>query len=157
MHRFPFGAHGTALVVGDSPVDIREKIQAAENFMATLPQLELQVFHHFAPGLYARELHIPKGTILTGAVHKTEHINIVSKGSITVMTDDGMKVVNAPFTMVSKPGTKRIGFTHEDTVWTTIHANPTDTRDIPSLEDLLTTKTHDEYLAHLETLKQLEN
>lgn len=158
MHRFPFGAHGTALVsVGDKPADIREKIQTLEDHMLTLPQVEMQVFHHFAPGLYARELHIPKGTVLTGAVHKTEHLNIVSKGSISVMTDDGMKRVEAPFTMTSKPGTKRIGFTHEDTVWTTIHANPNDIKDIPSLEDALTTRTHDEYLNHAETIKLLEN
>ena len=33
-----------------------------------------------------------------------------------------MREVSAPFTMVSRPGTKRVGLAIEDTVWTTIHA-----------------------------------
>jgi hypothetical protein len=29
------------------------------------------VRHYFAPGLYAREMTIPKGVTVTGSVHKT--------------------------------------------------------------------------------------
>ena len=99
-----------------------------------MPQLEITTRHHFAKGLYAREIVIPAGCVLTGKVHSGEHLNIVSKGRIAVWTEDGMREVSAPFTMVSRPGTKRVGLAIEETVWTTIHANPTDDTDLALLE-----------------------
>jgi hypothetical protein len=111
---------------------MREQIVMLENFMREQPQVDISPVHHFADGIYAREITIPAGTLLTGKVHKTEHLNIVSKGDITVWTEHGMKRVQAPFTMVSKPGTKRVGYAHEDTVWTTIHA--TKETDLDKLE-----------------------
>lgn len=99
-----------------------EKIFRLEREMVKFEQLEILTTHYFAEGLYAREIFIPKGVLLTGKIHKTEHLNILSKGEITVWTEDGMKRLKSPYTLVSKPGTKRVGFAHEDTIWTTIHA-----------------------------------
>ena len=113
-------------------VPTREQIAKLETAMRECEPVEIVTVHHFANGLYAREITIPAGTLLTGKVHKTEHLNIVSAGSITVWTEHGMKLVKAPFTMVSKPGTKRVGYAHETTVWTTIHATPE--RDLEKLE-----------------------
>jgi len=109
-----------------------DKIFRLENEMRKYEQLEIETVHYFADGLYAREIFIPKGTLLTGKIHKTEHLNILSKGEITVWTEEGMKRLHAPFTMVSKPGTKRVGYAHEYTVWTTIHA--TKETDLEKLE-----------------------
>jgi hypothetical protein len=100
----------------------REQIEALEAELKKLEQVEVRTRHYFAHGLYAREILIPKGMLLTGRVHKHEHLNIVSQGDITVWTEEGMKRVQAPFTIVSKPGCKRVGLAHEDTVWTTIHS-----------------------------------
>lgn len=116
-------------------VPTREQIEALERHMRKLPPLAITTTHYFANGLYAREIFIPKGCLLTGKVHRAEHLNIVSCGDITVWTEQGMKRVKAPFTMVSKPGTKRVGLAHEDTVWTTVHA--TCETDIDALEALL--------------------
>lgn len=104
-------------------VPSRSSIERLEASMRALPQLPIKVTHHFAGGIYAREIFIPAGCLLTGKIHKCEHLNIVSQGEITVWTEGGMKTVKAPFTMVSKPGTKRVGLAHTDTVWTTIHAS----------------------------------
>jgi quercetin dioxygenase-like cupin family protein len=112
----------------------REKIQALEDKIAQCPQLVIEPVHYFADGLYAREITIPEGAVLTGRVHKFEHLNIVSKGTITVWTEGGMRTVSAPFTMVSKPGTKRVGLALTETVWTTVHALPNDIRDIEAVE-----------------------
>ena len=49
-----------------------------------------------------------------------------------VWTEDGMREVAAPFTMVSRPGTKRVGYALEDAVWTTVHA--TTETDLAKLE-----------------------
>lgn len=80
------------------------------------------VKHVFAPGMYAREMSIPKGILLIGKIHRGSHINIVSKGSIRVLTEQGTQVITAPCSFVSEGGTKRVGIALEDTVWTTIHA-----------------------------------
>lgn len=111
---------------------LREKIDALEALMLREPQVEIEPVHYFAHGLYAREITIRAGTLLTGKIHRTEHLNIVSKGRIIVWTEDGMKEVAAPFTMVSRPGTKRVGYALEDTVWTTVHA--TTETDLAKLE-----------------------
>lgn len=121
-----------------------EQIFRLENELKKLEQIEIQTTHHFAKGIYAREIKIPAGTVLTGKIHKTEHLNIVSQGKIAVWTEDGMKVIEAPFTMVSRPGTKRVGYALEDTVWTTIHGTEekdlerleTELIETPALEDL---------------------
>lgn len=127
--------------VGDTSIELpkaptREQIFALERNLNTLPQVELTLQHHFTPGMYAREMTIPAGTILTGKIHKTSHLNIVSAGDITVWTEGGMKRIKAPFSFVSHPGTKRVGLTHAETVWTTIHV--TEETDLDKLEDLLT-------------------
>lgn len=122
---------------------IRERIVHLEDAMKQSPcQVEIPPVHYFARGLYARQITIPRGTLLTGKIHKTEHLNIISKGDISVLTEDGPKRVQAPCTMVSQPGTKRVGYAHEETVWTTIHA--TEETDLVQLEaDLIATDFHD--------------
>lgn len=117
-----------------APLPTREQIEHLEAQMRMMEQLPIEPVHHFADGLYAREITILAGTILTGKVHSTEHLNVVSKGRIAVWTEDGMKIVTAPCTLVSRPGTKRVGFALEDTVWTTIHANPENLTDLAALE-----------------------
>lgn len=126
----------TTAVAERAEVPPREKILRLEAQMLSQPQVELETIHHFAPGVYARELRIPAGVILTGKIHRTEHLNIVSQGRITVFTEDGgKKEIVAPCTLVSKPGTKRVGYAHEDTVWTCIH--PTNETDLDALEAAL--------------------
>lgn len=144
----------TELTLTDDDRPMREKVFALETEIQKLPQVDCPVRHHFAPGVYAREMTIPAGVVLTGAVHKTEHLNIVSKGRISVSTDDGMKEVSAPYTFVSKPGTKRVGFAHEETVWTTIHA--TNETDLDKLVEELTESTNKQLLGGDEN-EQLRN
>ena len=122
--------------------DFRENVSVLERVMLDLPQVEIQPTHYFAKGLYAREIFISKGTLLTGKIHKHEHLNIISKGVIDVMTEEGPVRITAPATIVSRPNTKRIGYAVEDTVWTTIHA--TKQTELDKLEeDLILTDYQD--------------
>lgn len=130
---------------------IRNKIEELEKKMFESPnQIHIEPVHRFADGLYSREITIPKGTLLTGLIHKFEHINIISKGKILVLTEDGPKTITAPHTMVSQPGTKRVGYAIEDTVWTTVHASPKNETDIQKLEAHLVTNTHDDLITQKE-------
>lgn len=133
----------------------RDKIFVIEEELRNLPdQLDLPVKHYFSQGVYARELFIPRGTLLTGQIHKFEQLNILSQGDISVMTEDGIVRVQAPFTIVSPPGTKRIAFAHADSVWTTIHG--TDETDLAKIEDHFIAHTEAEYQAFVEQAKKLK-
>ena len=86
------------------------------------------VKHYFSPKdekygccTYAREMLIPKGTLIIGKIHRHQHLNIISKGKVVVYTEFGEKHLEGPVTFVSEIGLKRSVFAIEDTLWTTIH------------------------------------
>lgn len=122
----------------------RNKVLEAEAFMKTLPQIDLRVEHHFSYGVYARTLYIPEGITLTGEIHKYENLNILVKGRMSVLVDGQMKILEAPFTVVSPPGTKRIAWALEDCIWTTIHG--THEKDLNIIEKYFIAKSEKEYL-----------
>jgi hypothetical protein len=125
-----------------------EKILRIEAEIRKLPQVEFPVTHHFIDDLYAREMHIPAGGVLVGRVHHYGCVNVISKGDISVLTDDGLTRITAPCTVVSSAGVKRFGFAHEATIWTSIHRNPNKITDIGILEDILGSETYDGFLTH---------
>lgn len=97
-----------------------------------LPQLELPVFHHFAPNVYMRQMDAPAGALVVSKMHRTEHMNILIKGSVTVVTENGIEYLKAPLVLKSAAGTKRIGYFHEDSSWITVH--PTESTDLEEIE-----------------------
>ena len=104
----------------------RATVEALEVEILKAPQVDLQTTHKLSGGVYARTIIIPAGTVLTGAAHKKDHINIM-QGDITVSTDDGMKRLTGQHVLETKAGNKRVGFAHADTVWTTVcHTNLTE-------------------------------
>jgi len=103
-----------------------------------LPQIDLPIDHAFCAGMYARTMHIPAGTILTGAVHREESFFLVRKGDLIVSTDDGPKRLGAGAMSISKIGTKRAGIALTDVEVTTFHANPSNEQDPQALWDMFT-------------------
>lgn len=99
--------------------EINSKTDALEREVAKLPQVDLQTTHAFSGGMYARTICLQAGTVLTGAVHKTDHINIVI-GDISVTTDEGVIRLTGHHVLTTKAGMKRAGFAHAHTMWTTI-------------------------------------
>lgn len=141
---------GAVVLSDESRLAARQDILALQDELLKLPQVEIVTTHHFSKGLYAREIFIPKGTILIGKIHKYENLNILSQGDITILTEFGARRLRAPFTVVSPPLTKRVGYAHEDTVWTTIHA--TDETDLEKLEAELILPTFPDMLTNDEIL-----
>lgn len=102
---------------------IKDKVASGEVIADDSP-----VKHYFAPvdekygcGTYAREILLRKGSLVIGKIHRHQHLNIISKGKVTVFTEFGKKELEAPCTFVSEVGLKRAVYAHEDTIWTTIH------------------------------------
>lgn len=100
--------------------------------MSDMPQVVLDTQHHFADGMYARELFRPKDTTIVGKVHRREHFYIILSGEVTVVGDGIHERIKAPRILVSSPGTKRAVYAHEDSVCLTIHR--TDHTDLDAIE-----------------------
>lgn len=114
-------------------------------------EVKIETKHYFSKGVYAREIFIPKGTILTGHIHKYTNLNIISKGKLEVLVGDELQTIEAPATIISPPGTKRIAKALEDTIWTTIHG--TDETNVDEIEHQFIAHNEQEYL---EFEKQLQ-
>jgi hypothetical protein len=120
----------------NSLVDIKYRIAIIVNHLKTVDQVDCPVTHHFAPGVYLREIFMPAGTIVIGKIHKTEHFNIIERGRCHIRHDNGeVQVLQAPLTFVSKAGVQKVLYIEEDTVWKTIHV--TNKTDLMELEELL--------------------
>lgn len=126
-------------VDGADPALMRGKILALEAVMREMPQLDIPIFNHFAPGIYLREMRAPAGATITGLIHKTTHFCILASGEMTVSTDAGMQRLSAPSIIKASPGSKRVAFCHSDVVWINVHPNPTNETDVPTLAAALVT------------------
>ena len=111
--------------------------------------IDVPVDHYFAPGVYMRQMNAKAGTLVVSKMHRTEHMNILLTGSLTVATEDGIELLKAPLVIKSMPGTKRIGYFHEDSSWITVH--PTQTTDLDLIEQqvIVPDDEIDQFLASL--------
>jgi quercetin dioxygenase-like cupin family protein len=141
----------------DAQAVMRDKIMALEAAMLAMPEraVHIEPKHYFAPGLYLREITIPKGVTITGKIHKTEHLCILSKGDVSVWNGDGTHRLSASSVVKSMPGTKRAIYAHEDSVWINCHHNPLNETDLDKIEDIYIAKTFEEAIEHA-SLKQIQ-
>lgn len=80
-------------------------------------------FHHFAHGVYGRELRIPAGVALVGKMHRHSTLNVLAAGQLAVTTPDGPRVLTAPAIFVSPAGCKKLGVALTDCVFLNVHAS----------------------------------
>ena len=116
-------------------IPTREQILTLETRMRDFEQIDCPLTHTFAPGSYARGIQLPKTALVVGKIHKHAHLNIVSRGLVTVVTEFGCMQIDAreqPVTFTSQPGTKRALYVHEETWWTTVHL--CDSTDLAEIE-----------------------
>jgi hypothetical protein len=138
---------------------VREKLYALQKSIGDLPEIDCPLQHVFAPGAYARTIFIPQNGTLVGKIHKHAHLNILSMGMVSVLTESGgVEHLQGPVTMVSPPGTKRAVYAHTDVVWTTIHL--TTETDLEKIEDEVIAKSFEDYEKFLiekgKAMKQIE-
>jgi len=146
---------GSAITPDTPPIEIRNKIVEVEQKLTesvkngetvdTNPLMPL--FHHFADNAYAREMHILKGNMIVGKIHKHSLFNFITRGRITVINEhEGVQVLVGPCFFKSPAGIKRLVFAHEDTVWIGIH--PTSETDLSKIEDEFLAKSFVELLEY---------
>ena len=116
---------------------IHTTIDEIEGRMAQNPLVECPLKHTFTPGLYARQIFMPAGTLVTSKIHRTRHQFIVSHGRVSVynaLTRE-VETYEAPYHGITEPGTRRILFNHTDVIWTTLH--PTEETDLDVIEAMI--------------------
>jgi hypothetical protein len=111
----------------------QERVDAVHRFCATQPPAQCPVTHRFTPGLYAREIFMPAGSLIVSKIHKTEHPFVVISGHAAVWdAANGLQQLRGGHVGITKPGTRRVLFIHEDCRWITFHA--TDKLDVAEIE-----------------------
>jgi len=105
--------------------------------------------HTFADGIYVRQMTIAEDEMIIGAIHKHLHVWILLSGHITVLTNGELEEYKAPCTVLSEPGVKRVIYGNEESIFTNIHKNPTNTEDIKELEKQIVALNYDEYKEYI--------
>ena len=101
-----------------------------------MEQIKPPLEHYHTSDLYGRRIFVPGGTVIVTKVHKVEHITVALKGSCTVVDEHGIRYeVVAPSVFVTKPGTRRAVYAHDDVEWLTVHACKE--QDVKVIEQLL--------------------
>jgi len=144
----------------EDKVAFREKILTAQERMMgliadghaqdALPECKLT--HTFTPlqeefgcCTYARQMFIPKGTLIIGKIHRHAHLNFIMQGRVKVSTEFGQKELVAPCSFVSEVGLKRAVLAEEDTIWVTVHLTKfTSEQDLDKMEDEIIAPNYEE-------------
>lgn len=118
-------------------------------------KVECPVTHRFTPGLYIREIFMPKDTLIVSAIHKYEHPFVISQGAATVYDRfNKSQLLKAPHTGITQPGTCRVLYIEEDCIWTTFHT--TQETDVETILDDILIKYEFPYIGTPDYLKQLK-
>jgi len=133
-----------------------ERLERLQSAIESEPQVDCPIRHHFAPGIYAREMNIRQGTAVVGAVHRTRNMISVSKGRLIVASEQGPREVCAGETFICEPGQKNAVLAMEDSRWTNYHHNPDDETDLAVLANRYTLASADELLGGLKNAQFLQ-
>ena len=151
--------------------EIGEEIRKRKDFREKITDLEKEGFdkqiwdskehsdklnpvkHSFANGCYIREIFNPAGELIVTAIQKKEHPFFLMQGEMSILTEDGIKHLKAPHHGITKPGTKRIIYTHTDCIFITVHA--TEETDVAKIEEQVIAKDFQDPLITQEDMKLL--
>jgi len=101
--------------------------------------------HTFVDGVYVREMKFKKDSAVVGAIHKHLHVWFLLYGHLFIATEGSQEEYVAPCYVVAKPGSKRVIYAAEDSLFVNIHANPDNITDIEELEEQLVSLTYKDY------------
>ena len=159
----------------DEAWEIGEEIRKRKEFRSKINELENAVVnadggmtgeilhktnpvkHTFAGGCYIREIYNPANELIITKIHKKEHPFFLMKGEMSILTEIGIQHIKAPYQGITKPGTKRAIYTHEECTFITVHAtNNTTIKDVE--DEVVCTKYEDlpPGVDALEILKQIK-
>ena len=101
--------------------------------------------HTFADGVYIRQMDMKAGSIVIGAIHNHLHVWFLLTGHLAVATEDSIEEFVAPCYVLAEPGSKRVIYAMEESIFVNVHKNPNNIKDIKKLEDEIVSLTFEEY------------
>jgi len=103
--------------------NINDRIDELEAIMVgNFANVDCEVHHKFAPGMYIRKIFMPAGIDVTSMQHKMIHPFFLMQGKVSVFSEiDGVQELEAPYDGITYCGTRRILRIHENTIWITVH------------------------------------
>ena len=127
----------------DYVTDIHEKISNHEDSIEGEEADAINPLKHtYADGMYMREIFMPRGEIVISKIHKIAHPFFLIKGKISVLSEEGEKLLQAPYYSVTPAGTKRMLYTHTNSIVVTVHR--TFETDLEKIEAEIIAKSFDE-------------
>jgi len=122
-----------------SKVTVTKKVETLLDKFRAMPQVDCQEKHFFGPGLYIKQVTMPKGSVIIGKPHKVEHMCVMLQGRMILVKEDGTKFeLKAPMTFLGKPG-RKVAYILEDVVFQNIFA--TEETDVEKLENMFIENT----------------
>ena len=101
--------------------------------------------HTFADGIYIRQMDMKTGSAVIGAIHNHLHAWFLLAGRLVVATEDLIEEYVSPCYVLATPGSKRVIYAVEDSIFINIHKNPNNIKDINKLELEIVSKTFKDY------------
>ena len=137
----------------------REEIQALQDMLVTRADGEniegdgkniihsknFPLKHTFADGIYVRQMDMKADSLVVGAIHNHLHVWFLLTGHLAVSTEDAIEEFVAPCYVVASPGSKRVIYAIEDSIFVNVHKNPKNIKDIEKLEKEIVSLTFEEY------------
>ena len=134
--------------------ELEEAIISIEGTTGDVMHKANPVKHTFAGGCYIREIYNPAHELIITKIHKKEHPFFLMKGEMSILTEEGIQNIKAPYQGVTKPGTKRAIYTHEECIFITVHA--TENTTIEDVEDEVICTKYEDLPPGIDTLEILK-
>jgi hypothetical protein len=101
--------------------------------------------HTFADGIYIRQMDMKADSMVVGAIHNHLHVWFLLTGRLAVVTEDTTEEFISPCYVLATPGSKRVIYAIEDSIFVNVHKNPNNIKDIKKLEDEIVSLTFEDY------------
>ena len=90
-------------------------------------------------------MNIKKGQVIVGAIHNHLHAWFLMEGRVIINNNGEIIEHIAPCYTVSEPGSKRLIYALEDSIFVNVHKNPSNTKNIKDLEKDIVSFNTEEY------------
>ena len=111
--------------------------------IAEVPDVPIK--HLFADQIYIRQMNIKQGQVIIGAIHNHLHAWFLMEGKVIINNNGEIIEHIAPCYTVSEPGSKRLIYALEDSIFVNVHKNPSNTENIEDLEKEIVSFDIEEY------------
>ena len=99
-----------------------------------LDSLGVEITHHWAAGLYSKEMRVPAGVMIGKHVHDYDHFSALMSGTATIEIDGVSEEREAPALLLVKAGKLHVITAVTDVVWHCIHSTTeTDSRKVDAV------------------------